>query len=140
MSDHFFISLLIVTVFVSLYDLRYRAISNWITLPLILLGITIVNDRGNPALWAGSVFIFQAWKTGIIGGGDAKLWLGLLWCSFPFLGETTLLVMCLSLFATGLLQLIVRMLIQRKIETGIKSPGAWRTVVFMGFLIFLLPG
>jgi Flp pilus assembly protein protease CpaA len=139
MPDYLFISLLLMTIFVALYDLKYRIVSNWVTLPLILLGISLVGYRGSPALWIGSIFIFQVWKVGIIGGGDAKLWIGLLWCLFPFAGETTLLVMCISLLATGLVQLVVRTMIQKKIETGIKTPGAWRTVVFIGLFAYLFP-
>ena len=92
---------------------------------------------GNPTLWFGSIFIFQAWRLGVIGGGDAKLWIGLLWCLFSFAGEAILLAMAISLVITGLSQILVCALSKKKVETGIKVPGAWRTVIFMGCLIYL---
>ena len=132
----FFLLLFFVIIMVSLYDLKYYKVPNWISLPLMLIGF-IVGFPGNPALWIGSIFIFQAWKLGLIGGGDAKLWVGLLWCLFPFAGERILIVMSISLMMTGLAQILVRALTKKKVETGIKAPGAWRTVVFMGCLVYL---
>ena len=133
---HNFLLLFLVIVFVSLYDLKYHKVPNWISLPLMFIGF-IIGFPGNPVLWIGSAFIFQAWKLGVIGGGDAKLWVGLLWCLFPFAGDIVLLVMCISLLVTGLAQILVRALTKKKIETGIKMAGAWRTVVFMGCLAYL---
>jgi len=134
----YFLLLFFVIVLVSLYDLKIRKVPNGMTLPLILFGFAN-SFPGNPALWIGTAFIFQAWKLGMIGGGDAKLWVGLLWCLFPFAGDGVLLVMSISLLATGLAQIIVRAITKQNIETGIKSAGAWRTVVFMGCLAFLHP-
>lgn len=135
MSSYYFLFLFFVIVLVSLYDLKYREVPNWISMPLIFTGLIAVFP-GNPTLWIGSVFIFQAWRLGIIGGGDAKLWVGLLWCLFSFMGDRILLVMSISLMITGLAQILVRMLTKKKIETGIKVPGAWRTVVFMGCIAY----
>ncbi len=72
----------------------------------------------------------------MIGGGDAKLWVALFWGLFAFAGERILLAMCASLIVTGLAQITVRALTKKKIETGIKMAGAWRTVVFMGLLVY----
>ena len=138
MSLHVFILLFLIVVLVSLYDLKFRKVPNFIALPLMLVGI-IVCFPGNPILWIGSAFIFQAWKLGVIGGGDAKLWIGLLWCLFSLAGEQILLVMFISLMVTGLMQLLVRTLSTRKIHSGVKTPGAWRTVVFMGCLAYFAP-
>jgi Flp pilus assembly protein protease CpaA len=135
MQIYLFLSLFVVVIFISLYDLKYRKVPNEMSLPLLLIGFT-VGFPGNPVLWIGSVFILQAWKSGVIGGGDAKLWVGLLWCLFSFFGESILFVMSISLMGTGLAQLLVRALTRRKIETGVKLPGAWRTVVFMGCLAY----
>lgn len=136
MSVYYFLLLFFVIILVSLYDLKYRKVPNWISLPLMLIGF-IVGFPGNPALWMGSIFIFQAWMLGLIGGGDAKLWMGLLWCLFTFAGEGILLVMSISLMVSGLAQLLMRAIARKKIETGIKTPGAWRTIVFMGLLAYL---
>ena len=104
----------------------------------MLIGISVCFP-GNPTLWIGSAFIFQAWKLGVIGGGDAKLWIGLLWCLFSFAGERILLVMFVSLMVTGLAQILVRALSAKKLQIGTKTPGAWRTVVFMGLLAYFTP-
>ena len=136
MSIDYFLLLFSVIILVSLYDLKYHKVPNQISLPLMLMGF-ITGFPGNPALWIGSVFIFQAWMLGLIGGGDAKLWVGLLWCLFSFAGESILLVMSISLMVTGLAQILVRAITRKKIETGIKTPGAWRTIVFMGLLAYL---
>jgi Flp pilus assembly protein protease CpaA len=136
MSSYSFLFLFSVIIFVSLYDLKYCKVPNWISLPLMLIGL-IDGFPGNPALWMGSIFIFQVWMLGLIGGGDAKLWLGLLWCLFSFVGERIFLVLSISLLMTGLAQILVRAIARKKIETGIKTPGAWRTIVFMVFLAYL---
>ena len=138
MSPHLFIFLFFIVILVSLYDLRFHKVPNWVSLSLMLSGI-ISHFPGNPILWVGSAFIFQAWKLGVIGGGDAKLWIGLLWCLFSFTGEGILLVMFITLLLTGLAQILVRVLSARKLQTGIKAPGAWRTVVFMGCLAYFTP-
>lgn len=132
-----FLLLFFVIFLLSLYDLKYRTVPNWVSLPLMLVGFIIAGFPGNPVLWIGSVFIFQAWRLGVIGGGDAKLWIGLLWCLFSFAGEGILVVMSASLVITGLAQLAVRAFTRNKVETGIKTPGAWRAVVFMGCLAYL---
>ena len=138
MPLHFFLFLFLIIIVVSLYDMKFRKVPNWIGIPLMLVGV-IVCFPGNPILWMGSAFIFQAWKLGVIGGGDAKLWIGLLWCLFSFTGEGILLVMFMTLMLTGLAQILVRALSTRKLQTGTKAPGAWRTVVFMGCLAYFTP-
>jgi len=80
-------SLFLLCLFVSIYDLRYRRVPNWITLPLLLIGI-VANVPGAPALWMGSILMLTAWGSGWMGGGDIKLWLGLLWCTSSFYGES----------------------------------------------------
>ncbi len=139
MSVYWLLLLFFVVVVTAIYDLKYRKVPNWLTLPLILTGFYLVGFPGNVILWLGSVFMFQAWKLGMIGGGDAKLWVGLQWCLFAFFGEQTLVIMFISLIITGLAQILIRVLAKKKIEIGIKVPGVWRAVVFMGCLIFLTP-
>jgi Flp pilus assembly protein protease CpaA len=138
MSLHYFILLFLVIVLVSLYDLKFRKVPNWVSLPLMLAGI-IACFPSTPTLWIGTAFIFQAWRLGMIGGGDAKLWIGLLWCLFSFAGDGILLVMFMSLLVTGLAQILVRALGSKKFQMGTKTPGAWRTVVFMGCLVYFTP-
>ena len=139
MPVYFLLLLFFVVVATAIYDLKNRRVPNWISLPMILIGFSMVGLPGNVILWIGTAFVFQAWKLGMIGGGDAKLWVGLLWCLFSFAGEQILLIMCVTLIVTGLTQILMRALTKKKIEVGVKVPGAWRAVVFMGCLVFLTP-
>lgn len=71
MSSYYFLFLFFMIVLVSLYDLKYREVPNWISIPLIFIGL-ITGFPGNPTIWIGSIFIFQAWRLGIIGGGGRE--------------------------------------------------------------------
>jgi Flp pilus assembly protein protease CpaA len=122
-------------ILVSLYDLKYRKVPNWVTLPLMLVGLYL-SFPGSFLIWIASTFIFSAWKFGFIGGGDAKLWIGLLWCLSP-LGDNVVVWMFVALLVTGVAQISVRTLSQKSAVVGFKAPGAWRTVVFMGLLAYL---
>lgn len=127
--------LFVLVILISLYDLKYRKVPNWVTGPLMLLGLS-VNLPGNPLIWVASAFVFSAWKSGFIGGGDAKLWMGLLWCLSSF-GEQVVVWMFVALLVTGVAQITVRIISQKSAVVGFKTPGAWRTVVFMGLLAYL---
>jgi Flp pilus assembly protein protease CpaA len=127
--------LFVLVILISLYDLKYRRIPNWITLPLMLLGLSL-NIPGNPLIWVTSAFVFSAWRSGFMGGGDAKLWIGLLWCLSSF-GESVVVWMFIALLMTGIAQIAVRTLTKKRMVVGFRTPGAWRTVVFMGLLAYL---
>ncbi len=130
-----FFFLFALVILISLYDLKYRKIPNWVTLPLMLLGL-YVNFPGNPIIWIASSFIFLAWKFGFMGGGDAKLWIGLLWCLSSF-GDGVVIWMFVAFMLTGVAQIVVRVLSQKRVAIGFKTAGAWRAVVFMGLLAYL---
>ena len=130
-----FFFLFALVVLISLYDLKYRKLPNWITLPLILLGLYL-SFPGDIILWITSCFLFSAWKFSFMGGGDAKLWIGLLWCLSSF-GESVALWMFAALMLTGLAQIVVRALSQKRVAIDYKTAGAWRAVVFMGLLAYL---
>jgi Flp pilus assembly protein protease CpaA len=122
-------------VLISLYDLKYHKIPNGITFPLMLLGL-YVNFPGNLIIWIASSFIFSAWEWGFMGGGDAKLWIGLLWC-LSSIGDGVVILMFVALMLTGVAQIVVRALSQKRLALGFKTAGAWRAVVFMGLLAYL---
>ena len=132
MMFSFLFTLVILT---SLYDLKCHKIPNWVTLPLMLLGL-YVSFPGNPVIWIASSFIFSAWKFRFMGGGDAKLWLALLWCLSSF-GDNVVIWMFAALMLTGVAQIVVRALSQKRVVIGFRTAGAWRTVVFMGLLAYL---
>jgi Flp pilus assembly protein protease CpaA len=119
----------------SLYDLKYRRIPNWVTLPLMLLGF-FVGFPGNPMLWIASAMIFSAWKSGFVGGGDGKLWIGLLW-NLDSLSQDTVVLMFAALMVTAIAQFLVRFVSTKKLSLGFRTAGAWRAVVFMGLLAYL---
>ena len=130
-----FFFLFALVILISLYDLKYRKIPNWITLPLMLLGL-YVSFPGNPIIWIACSCIFSGWKFGFMGGGDAKLWIGLLWCLSSF-GDDVVIWMFIALMLTGVAQIVVRALSQKRLAVGVKTAGAWRAVVFMGLLAYL---
>lgn len=129
-----FLFLFPLVIVLSLYDLKHRRIPNWVTLPLMLLGL-FANFPGSPVLWIASALIFSAWESGFMGGGDAKLWIGLLWCLHSF-SQNAVVLMFAALIITAIAQLLVRFLSTRTLSVGFKAAGAWRAVVFMGLLAY----
>jgi len=100
----------------------------------MLIGI-IVNFPGTPTLWLGNIILLTAWGSGWMGGGDVKLWIGLLWCTFSFWGDSVTLVMFLTLIVTAIAQILVRILAKKREVVGIKLPGAWRALAYLIFLV-----
>jgi Flp pilus assembly protein protease CpaA len=134
-GEMMFFFLFTLVILLSLYDLKCRMVPNWVTLPLMLLGL-YVSFPGGSILWIASSIIFSAWKFGFMGGGDAKLWIGLLWCLSSF-GDNVVVWMFVALMMTGVAQIVVRALSRKRVTIGFKTPGVWRTVVFMGLLAYL---
>ncbi|MBT3321344.1 MAG: prepilin peptidase [Anaerolineae bacterium] len=127
MSFFLLLALLLLSLFVSLYDFRYARIPNWVTIPLFIVGL-IVNSPHPLGIYALLFSFWIVWKLGWMGGGDAKLWMGLI-VSLPS-GYQMLWIIPLVFFATGTLQLLWRKIRGRTL-TGVRSPGAWRTLVYM---------
>jgi prepilin peptidase CpaA len=126
-------ALVLLCLFVTLYDFRFRRVPNWITLPLMLIGF-VASFTGAPALWFGSLLLLTAWGSGWMGGGDVKLWVGLLWCTFSLCGDVVILAMFITLIFTGMAQILARVLGKKKAVVGLKLPGAWRSLPFLIFL------
>lgn len=123
--------LLVLVIAVSLYDLRTGRVPNGVTLPILAAGL-LINLPGPTLLWLLSLVLYAAWQAGWMAGGDAKLWLGILW----LLPDSTPLMLFATFFATGLLQLILRRL-KRQPLTGVRSPGAWRTIPFLLWSLYV---
>jgi Flp pilus assembly protein protease CpaA len=117
--------LLVLVLPVSLYDLRTGRVPNGVTLPILAAGL-LVNFPGSASLWLISLILYSAWQSGWMAAGDAKLWLAVLW----LLPDSAPHMVFLVFFATGLLQIILRRLKGQPL-TGIRSPGAWRTIPFL---------
>jgi Flp pilus assembly protein protease CpaA len=127
MNFVFLLGLLGLTIFISLYDFRYARIPNWVTIPLFIIGLIFNSPHpGGIYVLLGSFWI--AWKLGWMGGGDAKLWGGLIVC-LPS-DYQMFWAIPLVFFATGALQLLWRKIRGRTL-IGVRSPGAWRTFVYM---------
>ena len=126
---NFFIlfALLFLSLFVSLYDFRYARIPNWVTIPLFVLGL-IVNSPHPPGIYALLFSFWIAWKLGWMGGGDAKLWMGLIVSLLP--SYQILWTIPFVFFATGVLQLLWKKIRGRTL-TGVRTPGAWRTFLYL---------
>jgi Flp pilus assembly protein protease CpaA len=124
------------TIAVSLYDFHFRRVPNWVTLPLLLAGI-ICHFPGTVETCLACVLLFMAWHAGWMGGGDAKLWMALLWLAPSGAEQAAFVAMAVTLVATGLLQLVWRKFRKRP-ATGIRSPSAWRTIPYAVWLFTAL--
>lgn len=122
-----FISLLLYAIGVSLYDLRHQRIPNWASLP-VLAAAVIAAFPGNLSAWITVFLLLAAWRYGVLGGGDVKLWMAVIWWAVSLPGA--LLVMFASFTLTGLVQLAVRRMRGHPL-IGVKSPGAWRVIPFI---------
>jgi len=72
-----------------------------------------------------------------MGGGDAKLWMALLWLAPSGAEQAAFVAIAVTLVATGLLQLVWRKFIKQS-ATGVRSPGAWRTIPYAVWLFTAL--
>ncbi len=123
--------LLLLAIFVSLYDLRYARIPNAVTLPLIVIG----SFTNLPKPWYVLFFLaafLLFWKERWMGGGDVKLWAGII--LFLPATEITLWALPLTFFSTALIQLLWRK-IRGEVVTGRRTPAAWRTVIYLLILV-----
>jgi Flp pilus assembly protein protease CpaA len=125
--------LLILVICLAIYDLRIRRVPNWATLPLLMTAI-FLRFPGTLDVWLGSLLIFAAWRFLVLGGGDAKLWMALLWITPVSLTGLALPAIGLTLILTALVQLIWRGLYRRP-AFGVQSPGAWRTIPYVVWLL-----
>lgn len=117
------------TVLISLYDLRTHRIPNWVTLSLWAVGL-IVHFPGTNETWLAGAVLMIAFTGKWMGAGDVKLWLALIWAMPLSISDKVLPVMFGTFFITGLIQLVWRR--YRRIPvTGLSSPAAWRTILFV---------
>lgn len=124
----------------SWYDYQYQRIPNVVTLPL-LAAFILLNWPGAPETWLGCLLLFLGWRGGAMGGGDAKLWMVLLWAVSPELGKTAFLViesplvgMAGSFVITSAAQIVWRRFRQQDL-TGKRAPAAWRTLPYVVWMI-----
>lgn len=120
--------LLLLAIFLAIYDVRTQRVPNWVTLPLLGTGL-LLHFPGVPATWWGSLLLFSAWHFGMLGGGDAKLWMALLWLVPSNLAQPALWVMAGAFLLSAMAQVFWRKLRGRPVW-GVRSPGVWRVIPF----------
>jgi Flp pilus assembly protein protease CpaA len=125
------ITLLMLVLAVSLYDLRTGRVPNWVTLPLLGVGV-IASFPGTPDRWLLSLLLYVAWSLGWMSAGDAKLWMALLWV----IPNSQIACFFATLFFTGLLQILARKFRHQPL-TSVRSPGAWRTIPFILWSLYV---
>ena len=129
-----YLLLVVLVTFLALYDWQMERLPNKVTI-LLLTGGLFLNWPGAPPIWLGSLLLFSTWQIGGIGGGDAKLWMALLWLTPRALATPALLVFGLVLTLTALAQFLWRSMHSQP-SFGTQSPGAWRTVPYVLWLLF----
>jgi Flp pilus assembly protein protease CpaA len=127
------IPLLVLVFCLAVYDGRTKRVPNWVTLPLLIAGL-VLHFPGVPATWLACLLLFSAWHFGALGGGDAKLWMALLWLAPLELVQSAVWMMAAAFLLTASAQGIWRILCGRP-AWGVRSPGAWRTIPFALWLL-----
>jgi len=128
-------SILALTIGIAVYDQRRQHVPNSVTLTLLFGGM-FAYFPGEIETWLGCALLFGTWRLGGIGGGDAKLWMGMLWLVPPYQAGMGVSVMVFSFLITAIIQMGWRKLKGQPL-TGIRTPGAWRVIPFaVWFLVF----
>jgi Flp pilus assembly protein protease CpaA len=107
-------------------DQRNRRIPNWLTMSTFALGV-ILHFPANIETWVGCFLVISAWRARMTGGGDAKLWIALLWLTPTVMVPWSLVVFGGSMLLTGLGQKLLLHL--RHIEAK-PGPAAWRALPY----------
>lgn len=128
---------LFITGYIAVVDWNTRRIPNMYTLPLIAVGVVL-----HAALWLHdlplavimAVCFFAAWATGFMGGGDAKLWMGLIFWTPPYPLSLRVGILGVVFAVTAFGQMVWRW--QHRLPlAGIPAPAAWRAVVYVLVLL-----
>ena len=125
--------LLILVICLAAYDLRTQRVPNWVTLPLLVAGI-LLHFPGLLVTWLACLLLFLAWHFGALGGGDAKLWMALIWMVPLDQMQPAVLVMAAAFLVTAGLQVFWRV-VRKYPAWGVQGPGAWRAIPFTLWLL-----
>lgn len=122
-----FLLIFLLAILVSIYDFRYARIPNWVTLPLIIVGTWLNLPHPEYVFFFLAAFFF-AWRVDWMGGGDAKLWSGMI----LMIPATPVILWAIpfTFFSTALIQLLWRK-IRGEVLTGRRAPAAWRVVIYL---------
>lgn len=110
----------------ALADFRSRRVPNYLTLPLLFLGLAAAFP-GDPVLWVHSAVVLGLGLAGGLSPADVKLWLGALWSTAPLAPAWAFPA---ALLLSALAELALR-LARGTQPFGRASPGAWRTLVYL---------
>ncbi|MEA3350116.1 MAG: hypothetical protein U9Q82_05805 [Chloroflexota bacterium] len=127
--------LLVLVIAIAWYDQRFRRVPNAVNYLLILAG-GILHFPGTAEIWLGCLVLMIGWRIGGIGGGDAKLWMALLWLAPIDAGSAALITMCISFALTAIAQMLLRKLRSEPVM-GISSPGAWRSIPYVFWMVYV---
>jgi Flp pilus assembly protein protease CpaA len=125
--------LLILVLCLAAYDARTQCVPNWVTLPLLASGM-LLHFPGLPVTWLACLLLFSAWRLGVFGGGDAKLWMALLWLVPPGQAQWAVWVMAVAFGVTAGLQMLWRVA-RKQPAWGSPGPGVWRAIPFTLWLL-----
>ena len=90
---------------------------------------------GAAETWLVSAVLLLGWRRGWLGGGDAKLWLALVWIAPPGVASPAVIAGAVWL-CTGAAQLAWRAWRGRRVM-GVRLPGAWRALPFAAWLFLV---
>ena len=140
MSLMFYLLLFVLIILVALHDLRSGRVPNWVTLPLLGIGLLwnfpgALESGAFVVTWLACLLLLAAWRASWLGGGDAKLWMALLWLAPATLAQPAVLIMFGTFVLTALAQLLWRKFQpsdrgKKTPLTGVKSPSAWRAIPY----------
>lgn len=124
-------------IYAALVDLRTRRVPNALTAPLLVAGALVhawawTEDFPTALLMALGLFV--AWGYGLMGGGDAKLWMALIFWTPPY--EFRPQLFGAVMVATAVSQMAWRY-VRRRTAVGVRAPAAWRAVPYAGIVLAL---
>jgi prepilin signal peptidase PulO-like enzyme (type II secretory pathway) len=146
------VALVLLTLIISIYDLKYQRIPNWATFPLIIAGL-LAHFPGTWITWLASVllitvgfarqsdvysFLSQLLQAvhfprpggHVMGMGDVKLWLALLWVVPTALATEAIIAMLVGWIGVSLGGLVWRA-INKEALFGGQTPMAPASVAFV---------
>jgi Flp pilus assembly protein protease CpaA len=144
--------LVLLTLVVSIYDLKYQRIPNWATFPLVIAGI-LAHFPGTWITWSASVLLiavgfarqsdvysffspllqavhFPQPGGHVMGMGDVKLWLALLWVVPSALATEAIIAMLVGWIVVSMGGLVWRA-IHKEALFGRQTPMAPASVAFV---------
>lgn len=118
-------------IVLAIYDMHTHRIPNLVTLPWLVLSVILgllVGSLGNVFLRLLFPLVLAGfWQMGVLGGGDAKMWMAL-WFTTP--GE----VLAYGLLVSAACFVIGGWAATRKHGKGVPVPSAWWALPYALFL------